>query len=138
MVLVVLQVAKRVMVSDPQGLPTSTAKGSDMDLSSILDAITGIERRRELEQRQALLCSLGAVSVAEVYSPPRVTARAQFHGLEGGVALDLTVLNDHGKPWDFSLEENRKAARNLIADTQPYLLVGSPPCAFTAASSELA
>jgi len=73
-------IIRRVRMPETEG-GSSGSKDTGMDLSLVLDAISGIERKREWEQRNSVLCSLGAVSVAEVYSPPRVTARAQFHGL---------------------------------------------------------
>eukprot|EP00972_Heterocapsa_arctica_P015186 2236928-Heterocapsa_arctica.AAC.1 len=55
---------------------------------------------------------LGEVSVGEVYSPPRVTARSTQFGVKPCFALDLTEVDpDDGKPWDFSLEEEDEGAR---------------------------
>ena len=110
------------------GGSSSSSSGPAMDLSSIIAVVEDIERREADHQRRSLLCFLGAIGVSEVYSPPRVTARAQFHGIEGGVALDLTVNDEKGIPWDFSIPERRAAARKLLAETKPYLLIGSPPC----------
>ena len=78
--------------------------------------------------------SLGGMSkitthVAEIYSPPRVTAKASQFGLTPGFALDLTV-NDpvDDKPWDFTDPAKRERARKLRRDTKPMLLIGSPMC----------
>ena len=49
------------------------------------------------------------VDVAEVYSPPRLTAAAPAHRLVPGAALDL----DTG--WDFTRAEHRREAKQLLA-----------------------
>ena len=67
--------------------------------------------------------------VAEVFSPPRVTALAGKSGLKPGFALDLTQLDtETGRPWDFSSPSMRERAWNLQDSQKPFLLVGSPPC----------
>eukprot|EP00972_Heterocapsa_arctica_P073147 10803347-Heterocapsa_arctica.AAC.1 len=43
-------------------------------------------------------------TVAEIYSPPRVTDMARARpslGIQPGFALDLTVLDANGRAWDF-------------------------------------
>ena len=59
----------------------------------------GVKYRREATKR------LRAV-VSEVFSAPRVTAAARRHpriGIIPGVALDLTVNDETGQPWNFSV-----------------------------------
>ena len=44
-------------------------------------------------------------TVSEIYSAPRVTAAAARNprlGIVPGVALDPTMTNNEGKPWDFN------------------------------------
>ena len=48
--------------------------------------------------------------VSEVYSPPRVTEVVEATGLKPGWALDLTVNQDSGEPWDLSVPKNQVAA----------------------------
>ena len=67
--------------------------------------------------------------IAEVYSPPRITdaARRLPHDGPGpGSALDITINDATGKPWDFSLKEQRDQAERLLDDQRPLLLIGSP------------
>ena len=66
--------------------------------------------------------------VAEVYSPPRVTARARCIGLSPCVALDL-IVNDpvDGLPYDHSNPIKQERARQLVETIQPVVLRGSPP-----------
>ena len=59
------------------------------------------------------------VDVAEVYSPPRVTAEAARFGLHPGMALDLTTFDENGEPWDFSKAGRRKEARRRLAEEDP-------------------
>ena len=69
------------------------------------------------------------VDVAEIYNPPRVTAKASQFGLMPGFALD-PMVNDpvDGKSWDFTDPEKRERARELRKETKPTLLIGSPMC----------
>ena len=74
--------------------------------------------------------------IAEVYSPPRVTAAANRlpkYGMQPGLSLDITVNDETGLPYDFSIKAQRTKAEALIAEQQPMLLIGSPMCtAFSA------
>ena len=69
--------------------------------------------------------------VAEIYSPPRVTAAAKLLPslkLCPGFALDLTTTDDDGRPWDFSDSQCREDCRRLVTEQEPMLIVGSPMC----------
>lgn len=69
--------------------------------------------------------------ISEIYSAPRITAAAQrlpHYGLTAGLALDLTVNDETGKPYDFNDPKQRAKAGKLFEEQQPFLLVGSPPC----------
>ena len=61
-------------------------------------------------------------TVVEVYSPPRVTARAKQYGFTPGGALDLST------GWDFRKKNHQQSALRLIRDLQPVLVILSPPC----------
>ena len=49
--------------------------------------------------------------VAEVYSPPRITAEAKRMHLRPGFALDFTVFDEFGERWDFRRTDHRQRAR---------------------------
>jgi hypothetical protein len=66
--------------------------------------------------------------VAEIYSPPRVTALLPNGGLYPGVAMDLTTNDDTGRPWDFDDAAQRQKARERLRADQPLVLIGSPMC----------
>ena len=69
--------------------------------------------------------------VAEVYAAPNVTAaagRLPKYGMMPGLALDITVDDDTGQPYDFSVKAQRDKAEALIDARQPVLLIGSPMC----------
>jgi len=74
--------------------------------------------------------------VAEIYSPPRVTAAVKLLPelrCIPGFAFDITTNNENGEPWDFDIAENRRRARERVLLDKPMLLVGSPMCtAFSA------
>ena len=57
------------------------------------------------------------MDVAEVYSPPRVTAMAQKMGLRAGWSSDLTICDEIGQPGGFNKVNMRnKAIRQFIRD----------------------
>ena len=69
--------------------------------------------------------------VAEVYSPPRVTAAAKLLPelkLIPGFALDLTTNDADGRAWNFDEKEMRERAMAKLKAEEPQLLVGSPMC----------
>ena len=68
------------------------------------------------------------VDIAEVFSPPRITAVAQRIGLRSGCNLDLTTHDTDGKPWDFDSKEMRNRAILKVVAEKPYVLITSPMC----------
>ena len=68
--------------------------------------------------------------VAEIHNPPAVTAIVKLlpNRVLQGFVLDLTTLDEEGKPWDFDIPSQRRKAEQLIRDLKPRLLVGSPVC----------
>ena len=69
--------------------------------------------------------------IAEFYSPPRVSALARdmpSYGIAPGLALDLTVPDENGEPWDFSRRSMRVKAERLLDEQAPTLLIGTPMC----------
>ena len=72
--------------------------------------------------RKLLASLILGVDVTEVFSPKRVNELAAKFGLTPGSSLDLT------NGWNFELEEDRRKAWKLIKETEPYVIIGSPPC----------
>jgi hypothetical protein len=81
---------------------------------------------------------LGPAAVAELYSPPRVTATlprpsvreplvSRRSGLVAGSTFDLHA-DEAGVAWDFTRPGDRKRAWERIRAEEPFLVVGSPPC----------
>ena len=70
-----------------------------------------------------------SVDVAELYSPPRVTAEAQKFGLKTGEAMDILT------GWDFTKDEHKRMAKEYI--DKDRLIVGSPMCAMFSALQNL-
>ena len=63
--------------------------------------------------------------IAEFYSPPRVSALARelpSYGIAPGLALDLTVPDENGDLWDFSIPAMRAKAERLLDEQAPLLL----------------
>ena len=44
------------------------------------------------------------------------------------MALDLTTIDEQGRPWDFSKKNVKKKVRALLEEQDPDLLVGIPMC----------
>lgn len=79
--------------------------------------------------------------VSEVYSPRRVileSKKSRFRNLAPGLAMVLTVKDpDDGQPCDFSLLSKRIKARDLLRQSMPALLIGSPVCTASSTSQRL-
>ncbi len=75
-----------------------------------------------------ILCDLSAVDVAEIYSPPRLTAKSGDYGLRPEFAVDLTTKKRNGEYWDLMKDEDADYLKRLQETERPRLLVGSPPC----------
>ena len=72
-----------------------------------------------------------SVDVAELYSPPQVTAEVQKFVLKTGEATDIL------KGWDFTKDEHKQMAKEYIDKYKPRLIVGSPMCAMFSALQNL-
>ena len=48
---------------------------------------------------------MGDPRIREIDPPPRESALSERFGMHPGFALDLTVLDTDGKPWDFDKRE---------------------------------
>ena len=106
-------------------------RDDDREFLQVIGQLGGSRHRYLRERRRAV-----KHIVSEIYSPPRVTAAAKLLPelrCVPGFALDLTVQNEQGLPWDFDLLENRQRARAMVEAEKPMLLIGSPMCtAFSA------
>ena len=58
-------------------------------------------------------------------------------GLKPAWALDLTTVDDEGKPWDFSLADQRRKAMRKLKEDKPLMLVACPMCAPFSTINEL-
>ena len=109
----------------------AAARDRQDEILSVIDSLGGDSKSFRRERAR---CSRAII--AEMYSPPRVSELARQlpkYECVPGLALDLTVLDSNGEPWDFSLKRMRDKAEKLIATQQPTLLIGSPMCtAFSA------
>ena len=63
------------------------------------------EAARKREMQRTKTQGGEEVDVAEVFSPPRVAEVGKGFGLEAGASMDPTT------GWDFTREEDRRAAR---------------------------
>ena len=96
------------------------------EIMSVIDAMGG-DKHSYIRERKKSLKHM----VAEIYSPPRVTAATNLLPelrCIPGFALDLTTCDSEGRPWDFNDLETRKRARALYRVAKPMLLVGSQMC----------
>ena len=72
-----------------------------------------------------------SVDITEVFSPVRVNKLAARFGLTPGASMDLT------NGWDFTREADRRRAWKNIKETNPYVVIGSPPCTLFSNLQEL-
>ena len=95
-------------------------------LIAAIDSVGGHGRAYRREQ-----ATTARAIIAEVDSPPRVTAAARRlpkYGLQPGLAMDITVDDDTEQPFAFSIKSQRAKAEALLDE-----LIGSPMCtAFSA------
>ena len=68
------------------------------------------------------------MDVAEMHSPPRVAATAKEMSLQAGWSLDLTTIDEHGQPWDFSKDDMQERALEKIMGNMQSLMVGYQMC----------
>ena len=120
----------------------------ESDLRDIL-MLYQVEERKAMRQRQKqiveIVASMGGDArtirrerarrsraiIAEFYSPPTIPALAKelpSYGIVPGLALDLTVPDENGELWDFSIPSMRTKAEKLLDEQKPTLLVGTPMC----------
>lgn len=79
----------------------------------------------DLEDMAKCLCSLNAVGVAEIFSPPRFTSMTHAFNLRHGLCIDLTTQNQKDEYWDLPRDEEQ---HQLHGREKPEFLTGSSPC----------
>ena len=82
-----------------------------------VESIDCLKRKIEAKRQE-----LGAVDVAEIFSPPRFTRGASHLGLNAGFAVDLET------GWDLDIPEHMKQLKELIEVQDRFMLTGSPRC----------
>ena len=105
---------------------TNELKDTEKEILEIVMHLGGHVKSYNKERRAQL-----KKLVWEVYSAPRVTKAMKLIpslDLLPGYALDLTGCDSEGNPWDFTCPKMRQKARDLVAEHEPYMIIGSPPC----------
>ena len=72
------------------------------DEATTMPEPAGFENGGDNMDMNVIGCQDGKIHVSEIYSPPRVAARAKEHGLRAGTSFDITTRDTDGRPWDFS------------------------------------
>ena len=74
----------------------------------------------------------GATTFMEVYDQGTIVSEAnrtrRSPNCEGLRAFDLRTNKPDGCPWNVDKQEDRKLARQMIANHDPEWIIGSPPC----------
>ena len=66
--------------------------------------------------------------MTEIFSPPKISARARARGLRRGWNLDNgAICLVTGEKWDLLNMTEQNRARNWLEKTKPQLLIASPP-----------
>ncbi len=120
-------------------LTFTRAKGQTLSSSGVASASLASASNlpsRIRAEGQTFAVKMGPAAVAELYSPPRVTAALPRPGcgqqlprsrLVAGSTFDL-YADAAGVAWDFTRPGDRKLALDRLRAEEPYLVVGSPPC----------
>jgi hypothetical protein len=126
----------------PGGVEPGIAYASPAERAlAMQEAARGLDERAAMDEDEAaeadaaeaadMVMRLGPAAVAELYSPPRVTAalprQKGSSGLVAGSTFDLQK-DEAGIAWDFTRPSDRKRAWERIREERPFLVVGSPPC----------
>ena len=96
----------------------------ELEICLLVSKVGGDGKKYRRVQKQGI-----KKMVSEIYSPPRATEllkRMPRDEVAPGFALDLTTTNSEGQRWDFDRKEMRDKARQLVMETEPILLIGSP------------
>ena len=97
---------------------------SDGGVMNLIQEVDECERQMEQfrdEDKAILSKMIMGVDVTEIYSRPRIVKMAVSMGLVGGNSLDLRTC------WDLSNSAQQARALQLIKDSSPKVVVGSPP-----------
>ena len=85
----------------------------------------GLERMYEDRGRR----QRGCYDVVEVFSPPRICARARERGLRGGWSLDwMTTDPITGMKWDLRLPRIQQKVMDMLRRDRPDMVIACPPC----------
>ena len=119
--------AKRIIERIEEDLTANVGTGLRTGLRA--SGQSGTDSGGNHRQRRTKAQLNAKMAIAEIYSPPRMSAAAARHGLKGGWSLDLTVPDPtDGKPWDLSSPEKQRRAREMLRRDEPAMLVVCPPC----------
>ena len=84
-----------------------------------------MKRRMKNEDRRAR----GKYEVVEIFSPPRVCARARERGKNGGWSLDWMVMDPITRQtWDLRQDHVKRKVLGMLRRDRPELVVACPPC----------
>jgi len=126
-------------IDDDVVLPAAPSADSAVSLSK-LELIPAARRsvmkayrepevdERDAEELARVLVELGAVDLAEIYSPARSGRKCAAYGLRPGFAIDLTTTKPDGMHWDLDRPEDKELLKELQRTEEPYIVIGSPPC----------
>lgn len=96
------------------------------DLDEVIPAVLMLGERKKGRNASS---RKGKYDVCELFSQPRVCARARARGLRGGWSLDLNHADSiTGGKWDLSLERDQEKAIRMIRREKPLVLGLSPCC----------
>ena len=93
------------------------------EIYEVMEALHGQELREQMNETFALEVDFPDPFITEVYTDTEPVAKeARRRGLRSGQSLTLSTS------WDFFLEEHRQAAKLVVEQTAPYVLVLAFPC----------
>ena len=123
--------------SNDEGMPVdsgATSSREPMATAAADHAGTSADVSMDLldeDDRRILASVILNVDVTEVFSPERNNKLARKFGLTPGASMDLT------NGYDFNKPEDRRRAWSEIKKTEPFIIIGSPPCTLFSNLQEL-
>ena len=127
--------SKRTKVSE--GSPASPVAGGQEPATSVGDPVSpSVAAKRpevvgEPDPKRSRVgddVDLALVAFSELFNPRNFTAIAPKFHLNPGVAADIRLLNESGKPYDLVKVKNQEEYIQALHEQDPYLVVGAPPC----------
>lgn len=105
------------------------ATAAEPAAGSFEEVVQALESKIGDEESARIALEIGAVDVVELFSPKRTNSMANQFGFRPGISVDLDEVKPDGtEKWDLDRPRDKKLVKKYLAEEQPWLVTGSPPC----------